>query len=228
MSENPLVSAIVTTYKRPVEIVERALQSIVAQEYENLEIILVNDAPEDNVLAGNLKKMTSTLSKKVKYIEMKHNSGACAARNRGIKESLGEFVAFLDDDDEWKPQKHTVKVIHKQNAGVVAGWMDGVNAAEGEYVGFVDSDDYIDGNMYEKLWEAVEKCKVDISMCNHLYEKNGVKIPCKELIAEGVYAGTQMKQVRELILPKLAEPYLSPSLCNKIFRKKLFKQNLFL
>ena len=105
MSENPLVSAIVTTYKRPVEIVERALQSIVAQEYKNLEIILVNDAPEDNLLAGKLKKMTNELSRKVKYIEMEHNSGACVARNRGIKESLGEFVAFLDDDDEWKSQK---------------------------------------------------------------------------------------------------------------------------
>lgn len=105
MSENPLVSAIVTTYKRPVEIVERALRSIVAQEYENLEIILVNDAPEDNLLAGKLKKMANELSRKVKYIEMEHNSGACAARNRGIKESLGEFVAFLDDDDEWKSQK---------------------------------------------------------------------------------------------------------------------------
>lgn len=127
--------------------------------------------------------------------------------------------------DAWKPERHTVKVIHKENGGVVAGWMDGVNAADGEYVGFVDSDDYVDADMYENLWKAVGDFQVDISMCNHLYEVNGVKTPCEQLIEEGIYMGSQMDELRNLVMPKLAEPYLSPSLCNKIFRKNLFKQN---
>lgn len=127
--------------------------------------------------------------------------------------------------DAWHPKNHTVKVIHKENGGVVAGWMDGVQAADGEYVGFVDSDDYIDDNMYEQLWKAVAGHQVDISMCNHLYEKNGIKTPCKSMLQEGYYCGKQMDTLRNLVMPKLAEPYLSPSLCNKIFRKELFQQN---
>lgn len=137
----------------------------------------------------------------------------------GSKDKSGQIC------DAWNPAKHTVKVIHKENGGVVAGWMDGVNAADGEYVGFVDSDDYVDDDMYENLWKAVEKYHVDISMCNHLYEVNGTKAPCKKIIEEGIYSGTQMEQLRNLILPKIAVPYLSPSLCNKIFRKSLFKSN---
>lgn len=127
--------------------------------------------------------------------------------------------------DSWKPERHIVKVIHKKNENVVAGWMDGVNAADGEYVGFVDSDDYIDSDMYENLWKAVEKQNVDISMCNHLYERNGILTPCRTMIKEGYYCGEQMDMLRNLVMPKLAEPYLSPSLCNKIFRKQLFQQN---
>ena len=127
--------------------------------------------------------------------------------------------------DEWKPQNHSVKVIHKENGGVVAGWMDGVNAADGEYVGFVDSDDYIDDNMYETLWKAVETADVDVSMCNHLYESNGKLTPCKRMAGDGIYSDKRMDLIRYAVLPKLAESYLSPSLCNKIFRKELFKHN---
>ncbi len=127
--------------------------------------------------------------------------------------------------DSWKPEGHHVKIIHKKNENVVAGWMDGVNAADGDYVGFVDSDDYIDDDMYENLWKAVEQSNVDISMCNHLYEKNGKMTICKSILHEGIYEGTQMNALRVLVMPKLAEPYLSPSLCNKILRKDLFKRN---
>lgn len=154
MSENQLVSAIVTTYKRPVEIVERALQSIAAQEYENLEIILVNDAPEDNVLAGKLKKMTSTLSRKVKYIEMEHNSGACAARNRGIKESLGEFVAFLDDDDEWKPQKIKKQVDSFTDTEIGLSYCNFWINEEGKKELRIHTDKQLpEGNIFNKLFE---------------------------------------------------------------------------
>ena len=127
--------------------------------------------------------------------------------------------------DEWKPEGHTVKVIHKQNEGVTAGWMDGVTAADGLYVGFVDSDDYIDEDMFEVLWQNVENNNVEISMCNHLYERNGVKTPNGKIIEEGVYVGEELGELRYKVLPKIAERYLSPSLCNKIFRKELFVDN---
>lgn len=139
----------------------------------------------------------------------------------GSKDNSGKIC------DAWHPKNHTVKVIHKENGGVVAGWMDGVQAADGEYVGFVDSDDYIDDNMYEQLWKAVADHQVDISMCNHCREVDGIigSTPIAQVIQEGIYIGKEMNVLRQKVLPRIAENYLSPSLCNKIFRKELFVSN---
>lgn len=120
---NALVSAIVTTYKRDVKTVKRALDSIVNQTYENIEVFLVNDCPEDAELSKALSELTESYQcdKKVNYISMPHNGGACAARNLGLKESKGEFVAFLDDDDEWLDTKisEQIKRFDSPNVGLV-------------------------------------------------------------------------------------------------------------
>lgn len=137
----------------------------------------------------------------------------------GSQDSSGKIC------DAWHPENHYVKVIHKANGGVVAGWMDGVNAASGRYVGFVDSDDYVDSCMYEKLWEPVQAHGVDISMCSHLYESASGQHPCESLLKDGLYEEENLQKLHTLIMPKLAQKYLSPSLCNKIFRKELFKSN---
>ena len=107
MNKNPLVSCIITTYKRTPEIVERALKSIVNQTYDNLEIILVNDYPEDKDLVTALENVVKKYNdkRKIEYIVVEKNGGACKARNIGIKKALGEYVACLDDDDEWLPEK---------------------------------------------------------------------------------------------------------------------------
>lgn len=102
-----LVSAIITTYKRDVKILERALLSILNQTYENIEIIIVNDYPEkcDNNI--KIEKMIEKYSKghNVKYLLMEQNGGACKARNLGLQNATGKYVGFLDDDDEWIPNK---------------------------------------------------------------------------------------------------------------------------
>lgn len=127
--------------------------------------------------------------------------------------------------DEFKPKNHTVKVIHKKNENVVAGWMDGVSMANGEYVGFVDSDDYIEPNMYEELFKAIDRDNVDISMCSHCYEKNSMIKKNATMLENGIYKGEKLNEVRYKVLPKIKGNYLSPSLCNKVFRKELFKDN---
>ena len=104
MEELPLVTAIVTTCARPVSVVRRALVSVAEQTWKNLEIFLVNDAPEDRTLAGGLEKLCAEF-KNITYLEMPRNSGANAARNFGAQRSRGEFLAFLDDDDAWAPKK---------------------------------------------------------------------------------------------------------------------------
>lgn len=96
-----MISCIITTYKREPEILKRAIDSIKAQTYKDVEIIIVNDAPEEIELAKKIKAFIHEYDSEIKYIEHEKNMGACVARNTGISNSRGEYIAFLDDDDEW-------------------------------------------------------------------------------------------------------------------------------
>lgn len=101
-----LVSAVITTHKREPEIVERALKSVIDQTHTQMEIIVVDDSPSNYDLRGKVREMVEKYSdRNVKYIQHEECKGACAARNTGLFEANGDFVAFLDDDDEWKPEK---------------------------------------------------------------------------------------------------------------------------
>ncbi|BDR54286.1 glycosyl transferase [Bombiscardovia apis] len=123
-AEQPLVTAIITSYKRPVETVHRALVSAINQTYPKLEILLVNDCPEDANLSASLEILCQELSatRPVSYISMESNGGACKARNLGARQSSGQYLAFLDDDDEWQPSKIEQQVAAAQShpeAGLV-------------------------------------------------------------------------------------------------------------
>lgn len=116
-----LVSCIITTYRRPVSVLKRALDSVMNQTYEKTEIILVNDCPEEERLNEQIKRLLKTYSKEVQYILLSKHEGACGARNAGLKAATGEYVAFLDDDDEWLPEKleKQVKWIRENNVALV-------------------------------------------------------------------------------------------------------------
>ena len=102
----PVVSVIITTYKRPVETVEPAVSSVLAQTFQKLEILIVDDNPDEWKLHYGLKELENKYAKDgVRYITYPGNHGACYARNVGLSEAKGEYVAFLDDDDEWMPHK---------------------------------------------------------------------------------------------------------------------------
>ena len=103
-----LVSVVITTYRRPPEIVNRAIKSVINQTYRNLEIIIIDDSPDDFKERKDVEKMILSIKekdKRIRYIKHTENKGACAARNTGIVNSHGNFIAFLDDDDEWLPAK---------------------------------------------------------------------------------------------------------------------------
>lgn len=100
----PLVSVIIPAYNSEKYIVG-AISSILAQTYKNLEIIIVDDGSTDStarVVKDKINAKRYPLS--AKYIHQK-NGGPSAARNRGIRESKGEYIAFLDSDDIWLPEK---------------------------------------------------------------------------------------------------------------------------
>lgn len=99
-SHQPLVSVVIPTYNRADTIAE-TLNSVIAQTYQNLEILIVDDGSTDNtaeVIAPFLA------DPRVKFIGQK-NLERSATRNHGILESSGEYLAFLDSDDMWYPRK---------------------------------------------------------------------------------------------------------------------------
>ena len=88
----------IPTYNR-AKVIERALVTAFAQTYRNLEIIIIDDGSKDNTEATLAPYMD-----RIRYL-YQENQGASAARNRGIREAKGKYIAFLDSDDEWLPVK---------------------------------------------------------------------------------------------------------------------------
>ena len=103
-NQDSLVTVIITTYKRPPEMVKRAIDSVLLQTHKKLEIVVVDDSPSTYVHRSDVKKMILALKDpRIKYLENETNIGACASRNRAIRESVGAFVIYVDDDDELLP-----------------------------------------------------------------------------------------------------------------------------
>lgn len=120
-----LVSAVVSTYNRPVEIVLRAVKSIKQQTYENIEIIVVNDCPTNLELVQELGSRLEALDNRIQYIVHETNRGACAARNTGLAKAKGKYIAFLDDDDEWMPDK-IEKQVSEMSDGIGLVYCDSI------------------------------------------------------------------------------------------------------
>jgi glycosyltransferase involved in cell wall biosynthesis len=98
--KRPVVSVIMPTFNR-ARLLERALRSALNQTYNNLEIIVVDDASSDDTP----DVVKTVQDERVRYIRHETNRGGSAARNTGIRNATGEFIAFLDDDDEWESVK---------------------------------------------------------------------------------------------------------------------------
>ena len=98
LSNLPLVSVIVRTVNRPIYLRE-CLQSIIQQDYRNLEVILVNDG------GPSVQSIFETISNVFpsRLIELPFNSGRSFSGNLGLENSSGDFIGFLDDDDIYYP-----------------------------------------------------------------------------------------------------------------------------
>lgn len=101
-----LVSVIIPTYKRKLNFVSNALQSVLDQTYKNIEIIVIDDSPSDFPFRDDIKNYIAELKNdKVIYIRNEKNLGGSLSRNVGINAAHGEYITFLDDDDEYMPGK---------------------------------------------------------------------------------------------------------------------------
>lgn len=106
MTVLPKVSVIIPTYKRP-ELLSRAIDSVINQKYKNCEIIVVDDNNPSSSFREETEKVMKNYDNmnNVKYIKHEKNMNGSVARNTGISESSGNYIAFLDDDDEFLPDK---------------------------------------------------------------------------------------------------------------------------
>jgi glycosyltransferase involved in cell wall biosynthesis len=96
-SKSPKFSVIIPTYNRKDKL-KKAIESVKAQTFSNYEIFVVDDASEDGTSAWVSKNYPD-----INLIALVENKGAAGARNEAIKQAQGEYIAFLDSDDQWLP-----------------------------------------------------------------------------------------------------------------------------
>lgn len=118
---NPKISVIIPTYNRPDKL-HRALVSVLSQSYRNFETIIVDDS-ESSITGDMLEGFRRAQSDVLRYFKREERKGVASARNFGVNVSSGELIAFLDDDDEWLPNKleRQINIIDKSSrkTGVV-------------------------------------------------------------------------------------------------------------
>ncbi len=102
-SSSPLVSAVIPTFNR-AGMLREAVASVLGQDYDRIELIVVDDGSTDDTPA-----VLETFGSAVKALR-RENRGVSAARNAGIKAASGDLIAFLDSDDLWLPEKISVQV----------------------------------------------------------------------------------------------------------------------
>lgn len=113
-----LVSVIIPLYNRE-KYIEKAVDSVLNQTYQELEVIVVDDCSTDNSV--NVVKRIQERDKRVKLVCCKENGGACKARNIGIDHAQGELIAFQDSDDYWHEDKleKSIKALDSENVDFV-------------------------------------------------------------------------------------------------------------
>jgi glycosyltransferase involved in cell wall biosynthesis len=109
-----VVSVVIPTRNRP-HMVARAVHSVLKQTFQALEAIVIVDGPD----SATVNELHSIDDIRLHVIELNQNVGAAQARNLGVAEAKGDWIAFLDDDDEWLPEK-TEKQLALANRSVFA------------------------------------------------------------------------------------------------------------
>ena len=155
---NPLVSVIIPTYNR-FDIVKKTIESVKHQTYKNIEIIVVNDC--------STEKEYYSHKWDIKIIHLPENSRKkftypCAGyvRDQGVKQSKGEYIAFLDDDDYWLPHKveKQVKALREYDICCTEAL-----CGRGTYEERIEKRMMLQDYHFKYIWEKYMKNGVDIS-----------------------------------------------------------------
>lgn len=102
---SPLLSVVIPTYNRP-QLVVRAVRSALRQTLDEIEVIVVMDGPDE----ATWQVLSEIEDPRLKVQPLSQHVGAAEARNIGVTEARSRWIAFLDDDDEWLPQKLEIQL----------------------------------------------------------------------------------------------------------------------
>ena len=100
MRDEVSVSIILPTYNRAA-LLPRSIESVLGQTYGDFELIVVDDGSQDDSAAV----VARFADKRIHYLRLARNGGVSAARNAGLAEAAGKYIAFQDSDDEWMAEK---------------------------------------------------------------------------------------------------------------------------
>ena len=114
MNSKPLVSVVMPAYNCQ-RYIESAIRSVMDQSCRDWELIVVDDLSDDST--SELVQKLSEIDDRIRLVENEINMGAAESRNRGLELSLGEYVAFLDSDDLWHPEKLEHQLQRMQESG---------------------------------------------------------------------------------------------------------------
>lgn len=116
--DTELVTVVMPVYNAD-RFLREAVDSVVSQTYRNWELLILDDCSTDKSL--QIAHEYEQMDCRIRVVESEHNSGVAKVRNRGIREAKGEYIAFLDSDDIWTPDKleKQVELAKQANANVV-------------------------------------------------------------------------------------------------------------
>jgi glycosyltransferase involved in cell wall biosynthesis len=119
---NPFFSIVIATYNRE-NLITRAIDSVVNQDTNDWELIIVDDCSLDKTF-DRIKSFFS--DERIFYFKTKKNSGVAKARNLGISKSIGRYITFLDSDDEYKKNHLSVRydLLENQNIDLLHGGVE--------------------------------------------------------------------------------------------------------
>lgn len=119
-----MISVVIPTHNR-ADLLSRAIVSVMNQTYKDIEIVVVSDGSTDNT--KNVVEKFARDDARIRFIEYFPAKGGNIARNIGIEHSVGEYLAFLDDDDEWTPRKLEKQLNVLKNDSQIGLVYTGVN-----------------------------------------------------------------------------------------------------
>lgn len=157
-----------------------------------------------------------------------------------LAQTFTDFEVLLIDDgstdgssalcDEYAGTDSRIRCFHKENGGHMSARQEGFRNASGTYIAFVDSDDWIHPAMYERMCAAAEESGADMVCCNYTAVTPEKQIERRDVCRPGFYNRSELEaQVYPTMLFSGAFFHfgVSPSLCNKLFRRTLLEKHLF-